>query len=501
MTPPKAAVQAKEAAPAAAAAAEEEALSLLDGIIDQSRMARSDTERERARDLIGEMVDQILEGTLTVSRDLVSALEARIAELDRLLSEQLSAVMHAPEFQQLEASWRGLHYLVHQTETGTNLKLRLFNVSKSDLIKDLKSASEFDQSAIFKKVYTEEYDTFGGAPFAALIGDYEFSNHPQDLFLLEGMSHVAAASHAPFLSAASPDMFGLDSFTELNAPRDLAKIFDTVEYAKWKSLRESEDSRYLALTMPHVLGRLPYGSRTQPVEAFDFEEEVDGTDHSKYLWTNAAYTLGTRLTEAFAKHGWCAAIRGVEGGGLVEGLPTHTFTTDLGEVAMKCPTETVIPERRARELRDLGFTPLEHCKGTDYAAFFDTPSAQKPKQYDTAAANANARLSAQIQYIMAVSRIAHYLKAICRDKIGSFGARKNVEDYLNRWIAQYVLLDDDASQEAKAKKPLREARINVSEIPGKPGCYNAVAFLRPHFQLDELTVSLRLVAELPAPVK
>ena len=500
MTPRDAVARTDEIVPAAAAEAAE-VPDLLDGIIEQSRMARSDSERQRARDLIGEMVDQILDGTITVSRDLVSSLESRIAELDGLLSEQLSAVMHAPEFQKLEASWRGLHYLVHKSETGTNLKLRMLNVSKADLVKDLKSASEFDQSAIFKKVYTEEYDVFGAAPFAAVVGDYEFSNHPQDVFLLEEMSHVAAAAHAPFVSAASPDMFGLDSFTELNAPRDLAKVFDTEEYAKWKSLRDSEDSRYLALTMPHVLGRLPYGSRTEPVEAFDFEEEVDGTDHSKYLWTNAAYTLGTRLTDAFAKHGWCAAIRGVEGGGIVEGLPTHTFTTDQGEVAMKCPTETVIPERRARELRDLGFTPLEHCRGTDYAAFFDTPTAQKPKQYNTASANANSRLSAQLQYIMAVSRIAHYLKAICRDKIGSFGARKNVEDYLNKWIAQYVLLDDDASQEAKAKKPLREARIEVAEIPGKPGCYNAVAFLRPHFQLDELTVSLRLVAELPAQSK
>lgn len=486
---------------AAPEAQEAEAPNLLDDIITKSRMARSDTERERARDLIGEMVNQVLDGTITVSRDLVSALEARIAELDQRLSEQLSEVMHAPEFQQLESSWRGLKYLVDQSETGTNLKIRVLNASKQELVKDLKSASEFDQSAIFKKVYTEEYDTFGGAPFATLIGDYEFSNHPQDQFLLEEMSHVAASAHAPFIAAAGPDMFGMDDFTELNAPRDLAKIFDTVEYAKWKSLRDSDDSRYVALTLPHVLGRLPYGKNTVPVEAFDFEEEVDGTHHDKYLWTNAAYALGARLTDAFAKHGWCAAIRGVEGGGLVEGLPVHTFTTGEGEVSMKCPTETVIPERRARELRELGFTPLEHCKGTDYAAFFDTPSVQKPKQYDQPAANANARLSAQLQYIMAVSRIAHYMKAITRDKIGSFGSRKNVETFLNKWLTQYVLLDDDASQEAKAKKPLREARVEVSEIPGKPGCYNAVAFLRPHFQLDELTVSLRLVAELPAPAR
>ncbi|HET6522536.1 MAG TPA: type VI secretion system contractile sheath large subunit [Geminicoccaceae bacterium] len=476
-------------------------LGVLDEIIAESRLARTDTERERARDLISELVNQVLDGTITVSRDVVSAIEARIAEIDGLLSEQLSAVMHAPEFQKLESSWRGLHYLVNQSETGVQLKIHLLNVTKTELVRDFKSAADFDQSALFQKVYTEEYGTFGGAPYAAMIGDFEFSNHPQDMFLLEELSHVAAAAHAPFISAAAPEMFGLDTFTDINRPLDLAKGFDVVEYAKWKSFRDSEDARYVALTMPHVLGRLPYGSKTAPVEAFNFEEEVDGTNHDKYLWTNAAYTLGARLTDAFAKHGWCAAIRGVEGGGLVEGLPVHTFTTDQGEVAMKCPTETVIPERRARELRELGFTPLEHCKGTDYAAFFDTPSCQKAKKYNTDQANANARLSAQLQYIMAVSRIAHYLKAIMRDKIGSFASRQNVQDFLNKWIAQYILLDDNASQEAKAKKPLREARIDVTEIPGKPGCYNAVAFLRPHFQLDELTVSLRLVAELPPPAR
>ena len=258
--------------------------------------------------------------------------------------------MHAPEFQQLEASWRGLHYLVHQSETSTMLKLRVLNVSKNDLLRDLERASEFDQSALFKKVYEEEYGMFGGAPFGALIGDYEFGRHPQDMALLEKISHVAAAAHAPFIAAASPQLFNLDSFTELGAPRDLAKIFDTVEYAKWKSFRESEDSRYVGLTLPHILMRLPYGPETVPVEAFNFKEDVDGKDHSKYLWGNAAYGFGARLTDAFAKYGWCAAIRGVEGGGLVEGLPTHTFKTDEGEVALKCPTEIAITDRREKEL-------------------------------------------------------------------------------------------------------------------------------------------------------
>jgi type VI secretion system protein ImpC len=319
--------------------------------------------------------------------------------------------------------------------------------------------------------------------------------------LLEKISNVAAAGHAPFFSAAAPEMLNLTSFTELGAPRDLAKIFETTEYAKWKSFRQSEDSRYVGLCLPRTLGRLPYGKDTNPVEEFQFEEHVDGADHSKYLWTNAAYSLGTCLTESFARFGMCVAVRGVEGGGLVQGLPVHNFYTDSGDLAMKCPTEVPVTDRREKELADLGFIPLIHCKNTDYAAFFSLQSSQKPKLFDTDSANANARLATQIPYIMAVSRFAHYLKAMMRDKVGSFMSRDEAENFLNRWIRNYVVPDDTASPEAKAKCPLREARIDVSEIPGKPGVYKAVAFLRPHFQLDELTVSLRLVAELPAPAK
>lgn len=475
--------------------------SLLDEIIADTRLARTEVERAWAKDLIGEIVAQVLAGTVTISKDLVGALEARMAELDELMSAQLNAVMHAEEFQQLEASWRGLHYLVHQSETGTGLKIRVLNASKKDLIKDFKNSAEFDQSALFKKIYEEEYGTFGGAPYAALAADYEFSHHPEDLFLLDQMSHVAAAAHAPFLAAAAPELFGWDSFTDLAGPRDLAKLFESTEYAKWKSFRSSEDARYVGLAMPHVLGRLPYGPDTSPVEAFNFREDVDGKDHRKYLWTNAVYTLGTRLTDAFARYGWCAAIRGVEGGGLVEGLPTHTFATDDGEVALKCPTEIAITDRREKELADLGLVPLVHCKNTDYAAFFSTQSVQKPKTYNTDAANANARLSAQLQYIMATSRFAHYLKAMMRDRIGSFMTRQECQSFLNRWITNYVLGTEEAGQELKARYPLKEARIEVSEIPGKPGAYRAVAFLKPHFQLEELTVSLRLVAELPPPAQ
>lgn len=475
--------------------------SLLDSIIEQSRVATNEQEKSYTRDLIGELVNQVLAGSVTVSRDLAASIDARVAELDAILSKQLNAIMHHADFQKLEASWRGLKYLTAQSETSPQLKIKVLNASKKDLVKDLKTSPEFDQSALFKKIYEEEYGSFGGAPYAGLIGDYEFTRHPEDFYLLEELSHVAAAAHAPLITAASAQLFGLESFTDIGRPRDLSKIFDTVEYAKWKSFRESEDARYVGLVLPHVLGRLPYGAETVPVEAFHFEEDVDGADHSKYLWTNAAYAYGARMTDAFAQFGWLAAIRGVEGGGLVEGLPTHTFNTDDGEVALKCPTEVAITDRNEKLLSDLGFISLVHCKNTDYAAFFSGQSVQKPKSYNTDAANANARLSTQLPYIFAVSRIAHYMKSIMRDKIGSFASRQNVQDFLNTWLAQYVLLDDSASQEAKSKYPLREARVDVVEVPGRPGVYRAAAFLRPHFQLDELTISLRLVAELPKPTR
>lgn len=472
--------------------------SLLDSIVEQSRVAKSDSEHNRAKDLIAGLVQEVMKGTVVVSDNLSATLDARVAQLDELISQQLSVVLHAPEFQKLESSWRGLHYLCKESTTGTMLKIKVLNATKKELVKDFQTAIDFDQSALFKKVYEEEFGTFGGSPFAALIGDFEISRQPSDMYFVEEMSHVAAAAHAPFISAASPELFGLDSFTELGRPRDLAKVFDTLEYAKWRSFRESEDSRYVGLTLPHFLGRLPYNPKDgTTVEGFNFVEDVDGTDHSKYLWVNAAYAFATRLTNAFDNYGWCAAIRGVEGGGLVEGLPTHTFNTDDGEIALKCPTEIAITDRREKELSDLGFIPLVHCKDSDYAAFFAAQSTQKAKKYESDAANANAALSSQLQYIMAVSRVAHYLKSMMRDKIGSFASAGNVQEFLNKWISQYVLLDDGASQEAKAQYPLREASVEVVEVPGRPGVYKAVAFLRPHFQLDELSISLRLVAELP----
>ncbi len=471
---------------------------LLDQIVDEGRLGRDVAARERGKDLVKEFVTQVLEGSMTVSKDAEAMINARIAQIDHLISLQLNEVLHHAAFQKLESTWRGLKFLMDQSETGEGLKIKIFNATKKDLLRDLQRAAEFDQSTLFKKVYEEEFGIFGGAPFAAMVGDYEFGHGPEDIELLEKISNVAAAAHAPFISAASPEMFNLDSFTSLDAPRDLAKVFDTTEYAKWKSFRQSEDSRYVALTGPRVLMRLPYGKATKPVEEFAYEEKVDGSDHNKYLWGNAAFALGSKLTAAFALYGWCAAIRGVEGGGLVEGLPVHNFYTDEGDIAMKCPTEAPITDRREKELADLGFAPLVHCKGTDYAAFFSVQSCQKPKVFDNEAANANARLSSQLPYILAVSRFAHYLKAMMRDKIGSFTSRSECERWLNQWITNYVTPDDSASASVKASHPLREARIEVMEVAGKPGVYRAVAFMRPHFQLDELSVSLRLVAELPA---
>lgn len=474
---------------------------LLDQIVEEGRFGTEPAAQQRGKDLVKEFVAQVLEGSMTIARDAELMINSRIAQIDHLISLQLSEIMHNPSFQKLESTWRGVKYLMDQSETGVMLKIRLLNCNKRELLKDLQRAPEFDQSSLFKKIYEEEYGVFGGAPFGALVGDYEFGKHPEDIELLEKVSNVAASAHAPFISAAAPDLLNLQSWTSLDAPRDLAKVFDTTEYAKWKSFRQTEDSRYVGLCLPRVLGRLPYGKDTKPVDAFGFEEKVDGTDHSRYLWMNAAYALASRMTNSFSRFGMSVAMRGVEGGGLVTGLPTHNFRTDAGELIMKCPTEIPITDRREKELADLGFIPLLHCKDTDYAAFFGAQTAQKPKLYDTDAANANARLSAQLPYIMAVSRFAHYLKAMMRDKIGSYMSRADAEIFLNRWIMRYVIPDDTASPEMKARCPLREARVDVVDVPGKPGVYRAVAFLRPHFQLDELTVSLRLVAELPAVTK
>jgi type VI secretion system protein ImpC len=473
--------------------------SLLDRIVSEGKLGQNEDERKQGKEWVGAFLEEVMRDQILVSKDTDAMIAARIAQIDEILSTQLNEIMHAQEFQKMEGSWRGLHYLVNQSETSTSLKIKVMNVTKRELLNDLKNCSEFDQSNMFKKVYEEEFGTLGGAPFGTLIGDYYFGRGPEDLEVLEKMSNIAASAHAPFITGSSPELFGWNDFTELAGPRDLAKIFDNDLYARWRSFRESDDSMYVGLAMPHILMRPPYGEGSTTLETFNYEEKVDGRDHSKYLWGNAAYAFAARLTNAFSLYEWCAAIRGVEGGGLVEGLPSHTFMTDDGDVALKCPTEIAITDRREAELSKLGFIPLCHHKGTDKAVFFGAQSVHKPVQYLSDDATANARLSAQLQYVMAVSRFAHFIKIMMRDKIGSFMSRDECQAFLNNWIAHYVLLDDSAPQEHKAKYPLRDARVDVSEIPGKPGAYTAVAYLRPHFQLDELNVSLRLVAKLPEP--
>lgn len=471
---------------------------LMNRMLNEGQMALDESQIPYSMELIGEFALSILrDGGENPPQFASDRMSDKIALIDNQLTQQINLVMHDKLFQTLEATWRGLHFLVMNTETGATLKLRLFNVSKADLLKDLQKAVEFDQSALFKKVYEEEFGTYGGDPFSFLVGDYEFGRHPADIELLEKIAGVAASAHAPFISAAYSKLFDMEDFFSLSQPRDLTKVFESAELIKWRSFRESEDSRYVTLTLPKVLLRLPYGPETVVAEGFDFIEDVDGTDARKYLWGNPAYILGQRITNAFSKHGWLAAIRGVEGGGLVEGLPAHTFKTAAGDVKLTCPTQVSITDRREKELNDLGFMAILHCKGSDKAAFFGGQTTNQPKTYMSDAANANARISTMLPYVLNASRFAHYIKVIMRDKVGSFATKEGVSDYLNGWIANYVLVDDSAPQEMKASYPLRESRIDVVEVPGKPGSYRSVVFLRPHFQLEELTTSIRLVAELP----
>ena len=463
-------------------------------------MAAEPSQSVYAKKLLGQFATQILDEGMKSAPDkgVVAMINERIAEIDQILTDQLNAIMHHPDFQALESSWIGLRDMVFGTETSTTLKLRLMNVTKKELLKDLETAVDHDMSVLFKKVYEEEYGTFGGNPYSLLIGDYYFGRHPQDMALLQRISKVAAAAHTPFITAVAPTMFDMTSFTDLGVPRDLSKIFESAELTTWRSFRDSEDSRYVSMVLPRYAARLPYGAKTKPVDSFNFEEDVDGRDHSKYLWGNSCYQLGLRITDAFAKYNWTTAIRGVEGGGKVSGLTAHTFKTDDGDVVLKCPTEVTITDRREKELNDLGFISIVNSKGSDFAAFFGGQTTNKPRVYNLDTANANAALSSRLPYVLAASRFAHYLKVIMRDKIGSFQTKDSVESYLNTWLSQYVLLDANATQGEKARFPLAEGRVDVVEVPGRPGAYRATVFLRPHFQMEELTTSIRLVAELPA---
>lgn len=473
-------------------------------LLDQAVNATKQTERSQAEEMLKALTEEALKGTITWDKNLIKSVNTAINAIDNIISKQLAVVMHQEKFKKLEGSWRGIHYFVMNTETSTALRIKVLNVSKQALAKDLSKAVEFDQSILFKKIYENEFGTPGGEPYGALIGDYEFTHHPDDVDMLGKISNIAAAAFCPFISAAGNNLFGFDDWTQLAKPRDLEKIFDTVEYAKWRSLRETEDSRFVTLVLPRVLARLPYGAATKPIEEFAFEEAPYSNDkkplalpHDDYCWMNAAYVMGANLTHAYAKYGWCVAIRGAEGGGRVNDLPLHIFTSDDGDIDATCPTEIGITDRREAELSKLGFLPLCHYKNTDYAAFFGAQTLQKAKKYDRPEACANAEISARLPYIMATSRFAHYLKVMARDKIGSFMEASDVESWLNRWILNYVNGNPESGQEMKAKYPLAAAKVQVEAIPGKPGAYHAIAWLRPWLQLEELTTSMRLVAKIP----
>jgi type VI secretion system protein ImpC len=492
----------KQSQQSAAAAQAEEQEGLLGQIISATKVERSEAER-----LIETLAKEALSGQLTFDKTVTKTITERIKSIDKLLSEQLAAILHHEDFQKIEGAWRGLHYLVANAPLAPDIKIRVLPTSQREVLKDLESALEFDQSQLWKKLYEAEFGTAGGQPYGAIIGDFEFKNHPDDLTLLGEMSKVCAGAFAPFISAASPAMFGFEGWTDLTKPTDLSMIYENVKYAKWKSFRDSPDSRFVTLTMPRTLARMPYGANTRPIDEFHFEElplgrkgESIKVDHNQYCWMNTAYVLGARLIDAFDKTGFCTAIRGKQNGGLVEGLPAHIFETDEGDTDLKCPTEIGITDRREKELSDLGFLPLVHYKNTDYAVFFGGQTTQKPKSYygkDAMDANANARISARLPYIMASSRLAHYLKCYGRDWIGSFKEKEDMQKHLEQWVSQYVSADENPSESARARYPLREARIEVQEVPGEPGCYNAVCFMRPWLQMEELTAALSMVARIP----
>ena len=472
----------------------------LDALLQKEFRPKTDEAKEAVEKAVRTLAEQALVQTQLISADVVQSITAMIAALDRKLSEQINVILHHPDFQKLEGAWRGLHYLVNNTETDEMLKIRVLNISKTELGKTLKryKGTAWDQSPIFKRVYEQEYGQFGGEPFGCMVGDYYFDHTPPDVELLGEMGKVSAAAHSPFIAGAGPTVMQMGTWQELADPRDLTKIFTTPEYAAWRSLRESDDSRYIGLAMPRFLSRLPYGAKSSPVPEFDFEEDTAGADHSKFTWANSAYTMATNITRAFKLYGRCSRIRGIESGGSVEGLPVHTFPTDDGGVDMKCPTEIAISDRREAELAKNGFMPLIHKKNSDFAAFIGAQSLQKPAEFDNPDATANANLSARLPYLFAACRFAHYLKCIVRDKIGSFKERDEMQRWLNAWIMNYVDGDPvNSSETTKAKRPLSAAMVTVAEVEGNPGYYTSNFFLRPHYQLEGLTVSLRLVSRLP----
>jgi type VI secretion system protein ImpC len=472
-------------------------------LLNQEFKPKTEEVNSAVHNAVNTLVAQALEHTTLVSDNAIKTIEGIIAELDKKLSAQVNEIIHHKDFTNMESSWRGLSYLVNNTQTSETLKVKVLNVSKNEIQKSLKKfkGTAWDQSPLFKKLYENEYGTAGGEPYGAIVGDFYFNHSVQDIEILKGIAQISSAAHAPFISSADPEIMNLDSWQDLLNPRDLSKIFSTPEYAAWRLFRESDDSRYVALTLPRVLSRVPYDPTNNPVEGFNFVEDTGAGNSDKYNWMNAAYAMGVNINRSFADYGWCARIRGVESGGIVESLPTHTFPTDDGGMAMKCPTEIAITDRREAELSKNGFLPLCYWKNTDYAVFLGGQTVNKPQEYDNPDATANASLSARLPYIFATCRFAHYLKCIVRDKVGSFKERADMERWLSDWVSNYVTSDPNASEEVKAKYPLSEAKVSVEDIEGQPGYYSAKFYLKPHYQLEGLTTSLRLTTKVPSGAK
>ena len=461
---------------------------------------KTDRARAEVENAVLTLAQQALRETTVISDDVVGTIKAIIAEIDKKLTDQINLIIHHERFQQVESAWRGLHYVVYNSETDTTLRLRVMNVTKKELYRELKvyPGARWDQSPLFKQLYEAEYGQLGGLPYGCLVGDYYFDHSPTDVQLLRDISKIAGAMHAPFFTGAGPTLLGMDSWNELLNPRDIGKMFDTPDYAAFKSLRDSEDSRYVGLCMPRVLARQPYGAKSEPVEEFAFEEDTDGHRGEKYSWMNAAYAMGVNINRAFKEWGWTVRIRGVQSGGEVVNLPTHTFPTDDGGIDLKCPTEIAIHDRREAELSKAGLLPLIHRKNTDKAAFIGAQSLYKPKKYDKVEATASDNLSSRLPYMFACCRFAHYLKCMVRDKIGENLERDDLRRWLQNWINLYVDGDPKNSTiQTKARKPLAEAKVDVFEDEENPGYYSAKFYLRPHFQLEGMDIGLSLVSRLP----
>lgn len=481
--------------------AEAESISLDDfsSLLQKEFKPNDDARANRIEAAVATLAQQALAEANVIGDDVFSTMDAMRAALDSKLTEQVNKIIHHPDFQALESSWRGLHYMVMNTSTGKDLKIRVLNIGKDETRKMFRQYRDaaWDQSPLFKKIYESEFGQLGGQPYGAFVCDYAFDHSAPDLEIMRGLSKIGAAAHAPFIAGAAPGLMGMDSWQELANPRDLGKLFDATDYAAWRTFRDTNDSRYLALTMPRFLGRPVYGAKTEPVEEFDFEEDA-GSDHDKHLWINASYAMGVRITEAFATYGWCTRIRGVESGGTVENLPTAMFPTDDGGVDLKCPTEIAISDRREAELSKAGLMALIHRKNTDQATFIGAQTLHNPKEYVDAAATANANLSARLPYIFASCRFAHYLKCMVRDWVGGNREAPQLSRDLTTWINQYVdAQPESSSEETKAKLPLKDAQIEIVPDEENPGYYKGKFLFVPHYQLEGMDVALSMVSRLP----